>query len=264
VKSVVPRGRIEPPTRGFSVRFKRKRKSRNLRAPGHHVTKIGLLCHHELFGRVDLVAIVGAQEMAVGVERERQRRLPGPGLHGLEVAVAGLQPGTDCEVPQRMRRRDRARPVRLDDRAARLVLGLRRQRRPSRNLGPGGPMLSPAPFYGLRTEGGTQADILVTAIDLVMLAGASTVILLGADGGYGPKGRSHCYDPGSTISIPPMRCTEQVQAEPAYKAAADRARVPIWNCSPQTMIEAFPVASLETVLEPAPASERPSRSGDRA
>mgnify|MGYP000647434298 CR=1 FL=1 len=87
------------------------------------------------------------------------------------------------------------------------------------------------------------------AIALAIHAGAKRVLLLGYDSQRGPNGRAHWHDAhpaplGDAKSLPKWGPKFAIVA-----ALAKQKRVEVLNCSRSTALKAFPLATLEDVLD---------------
>ena len=109
------------------------------------------------------------------------------------------------------------------------------------------------PYHGLGLS--LDPSALVTgrnsgfqALNLAILAGAKTVILLGYDGQAGKDGRSH-WHPGHNTPTPSAAYEEYRRAFSAAESAIKKAGVRVINCSPGSAIDSFEKMALEDALE---------------
>jgi hypothetical protein len=125
-----------------------------------------------------------------------------------------------------------------------------------------GPDQPPEPVHVLRNRDhpyhghGLSRDrtLLVTgrnsgfqALNLVILAGALMVILLGFDGQVGADGRTHFHG-GHPVPTPVAAYEEYRRAFSAAENEIKAAGVRVVNCSPGSAIDAFEKLELEAVL----------------
>ena len=85
------------------------------------------------------------------------------------------------------------------------------------------------------------------ALNLAILAGATTVILLGFDGKPNAEGRTHFF--GDHPRPEPFAVYEEMRkAFSAAETAIEAAGVTVVNCSPGSAIDSFPKMTLEVAL----------------
>lgn len=87
------------------------------------------------------------------------------------------------------------------------------------------------------------------AINLAILAGAMTLILLGYDGQAGPRGQSHWHGDHPKRKMPEAAYDEFKRSFVHGQHALDAAGVQVVNCSPNSAINQFPKIPIEKALE---------------
>jgi hypothetical protein len=85
------------------------------------------------------------------------------------------------------------------------------------------------------------------SVNLLMLAGVKTIILLGIDGRPGKDGRTH-WSGGHPRPTPVNAYEEYRRAWSAAETPIKAAGVKVVNCSPGTYIDTFPKVALEDAL----------------
>lgn len=87
------------------------------------------------------------------------------------------------------------------------------------------------------------------AINVVVLAGAAPLVLLGADGQRGADGRCHHHDPHPPALVPTQGCWDQHRAELAQLDVGLKQRgIAVINASPGSAWELWPVMTLEEAI----------------
>jgi hypothetical protein len=88
------------------------------------------------------------------------------------------------------------------------------------------------------------------AVNLAVLAGATTIFLLGFDGGPDADGKTNFHGGHPTPTNPQI----WPYIRQSFSAMEDQLKalgVRVWNCSPSSAIDSFPKLTIETALETA-------------
>jgi len=101
------------------------------------------------------------------------------------------------------------------------------------------------PYVGLGKNSGFQA------LNLAMLLGFKTILLLGYDMQYGPKGESHWHGdhPKGLNNAPETRLPTWIEHFNDVAPTIRDAGIEVINCSRSTALKCFPRYELEDVLE---------------
>ena len=111
--------------------------------------------------------------------------------------------------------------------------------------------LKAGPHSGLSDDPGALATGRhggFQALNLAILAGASTILLLGYDAKRGPDGATHFHGEHPKIAPPEAAFAEFKRSFSAAQHDIERAGVRVLNCSPNSSIETFPKVSLREAL----------------